>query len=261
MRLVTFQDRELLDEVLSSGVAQQKWYGHSLVKKEDKELVIDITKRPVYCYVRFGRDDLTLHANLALYWSHLMGYMRFARVNNLVLLELDVPKDEIFNIKSVDRPWEAPYHIFTVDQIGSEEYNQVVKEYGDIECCLTHLEKDWVVGYHPVQHKTCYGDAILSTVHLDQSKTLNFDGTLGVSGDCSEYFVEDGVLIRAQDRDVWSDFYSQDWQVGTGIQKVYSDSYQCSECNKTYNLTGRLPEEVRCYKCGGQLVTREMESF
>ena len=261
MRLISFQDKELLDEVLENGSAQQKRHYYSWVKEEDKELVAEFCKRPIYCYVHFGQDDLTLPGNLALHWSHLMGYMRFARTNNLVLLELDVPEEEIFNIKSVERPWEQPYPIFTVDQIGSKEYNQVVKEFGDMECCLTHLEKDWVVGYHPVKHDSCYGDATLTTVHLDHAKTLNFEGTLGVSGDCSEYFVQDGKLIRAQNREVWSDFYSQDWQVGIGIQKAHSISYQCSECNKTYSLTGRLPEEVRCYKCGGQLVTREMESF
>jgi hypothetical protein len=135
MRLITFQDKDIISEFLDTGVWPRRYHLDRLDVLHDKKGL----PAPIYTFASFpknGRTGINM-IDFVFSWDTLMGYMVFHGRN---FLELEIPEGTYHTLCGMHSK-----EVITLEELVSYDSDVV-------ECVIYEIKREWVVAHHKVEY-------------------------------------------------------------------------------------------------------------
>lgn len=194
MRLWTIQNKSILD-----AVSKSVWYSNLGYRNKDIDTDVDLSLRgrfPIYTYAMLSHDYLNINT-LRVSLKEILQQQRLPRSWDDVLVELEVPEDEIVHIKPVEsKDYESGfqcacnYKEFITDIIISCKKGE--SAFGtpkNLEAVLHRVLGNEIVAAHElsvdpvndvITFNTVYKNENVGAPALSRSISLNTDGTFRI---------------------------------------------------------------------------------
>lgn len=172
MRLITFQNIELAQELLATGKAHTSREYAMRTKWHDK---VSCSEPPIYCFARVNGYVPSIHF-FVHGWGTFMGFMKFGQ---RVIVELEVHTSRFINMKDVNGDCDSV--VITDNYIHNLFYNPALDDL-DTEVLIPDLRLEEVVAMYVYSNKG-YSPTMLEPAYQSCEYVPCIRESFAVSGD------------------------------------------------------------------------------